>query len=250
MRIILAIVTSLSLVTSAYAETAPAGDVVKPAKIAAQNAPVKAATDDADDSLKVTKNTGGVVDSPLIRNAPLRSDYVMGKRDAKIVMVEYASLSCPHCAHFSNDVLPALEEKYIKTGKMAYVLRPFALNEPALRGAMLLNCVGDSSTEKYYTFARVLFEAQKRWAFDENFLTSLETIASVGGVSKKQFNDCVKDMDREIAVLKIKKEANDELKIPHTPYIYIAGEAYEGEKTVEAISQFIDAKLAALEKKK
>lgn len=235
----------------ATAQSQEAPVVEKPAAIPPQNAPIKPA--DAEDdraSLRVTPDTGGKVRASIIRNAPLRSDYVMGDPDAPIVMVEYASLSCPHCAHFSNTVLPVLEEKYVKTGKMAYILRNFALNEPALRGAMLLHCVGDSSTEKYYTFARVLFDAQPRWAFDENFLSSLETIATVGGLSKKQFNDCVRDMDREIEVLKLKKEAADELQIPHTPYLYIAGEAYEGEKTAEAVSRFIDAKLAEIAPKK
>ena len=215
----------------------------KPKAIAPQNAPIKAVDDDAG-SLRVTADTGGAVRASLIRNAPLRSDYVLGNRNAPVVMVEYASLSCPHCAHFSNTVLPVLEEKYIKTGKLAYVLRQFPLNEPALRGAMLLDCVGESSEEQYYTFARVLFDAQKRWAFDENFLTGLETIATVGGLSKKQFQSCTNDMDREMKVLQVKKDATDDLKIPHTPFFFIAGEVYEGEKTPEAVSQFIDAKLA------
>jgi len=224
--------------------------VANPAPIKAQNEAVKDSDASADDSpLRVTKNTGGAASSRLIKDAPLRTDYVMGKRNAPVVIVEYASLSCPHCAHFSNTVLPALEEKYIKTGKVVYILRQFALNEPALRGAMLLDCVGQSDEEKYYTFARVLFDAQPRWAFDENFMSGLETIATVGGLSKQQFQACVKDMDREMKVLQAKKSANDDLKIPHTPYFFIGGEAYEGPKNVEEISKFIDAKLVSAAKK-
>lgn len=213
---------------------------------AQQNAPVNAPK--ADPTIQTTGGPVTISNSPLIKNAPLKSDFVQGDRKAPVVIVEYASLSCPHCAHFSNTVLPELEKNYIEKGKVAYVLRQFPLNEPAMRGAMLVQCVGESSEEKYYTFSRVLFDAQPRWAFDANFMTGLETIATVGGLSKKQFQDCVNDKDREIAVLEAKKRANDELKIPYTPLVYINGELYEGPKTYGEISQRIDAKLAKIKK--
>src|SRR3954468_7537936 len=98
----------------------------------------------------------------------------MGKPSAPIVMVEYASLSCPHCAHFSNTVLPELEKHYIETGKLRYVLRQFPLNEPALKGAVLLDCVGEQSKDKYFIFSKVLFDAQDKWAFDGNYMSGLE----------------------------------------------------------------------------
>lgn len=217
-----------------------------PTPIAAQEIPV--GMPKPDPTIKEFGNTGGTVRSYLIQDAPLRSDFVLGKRNAPVVLVEYASLSCPHCAHFSNTVLPELEKKYINTGKLAYILRQFPLNEPAMRGAMLLDCVGSSSEEQYYVFARVLFDAQKRWAFDTNFMEGLETIASVGGISKQQFKNCVSDKDREMKLLKQKKTDNDELKIPHTPYIVIGGEAYTGENSVAEVSKFIDAKLAKAKK--
>jgi protein-disulfide isomerase len=203
-----------------------------------------------EESLKITKDSGGKSTSSLITRAPLRDDHVMGKKDAPVVMVEYASLSCPHCAHFSNTVLPELEKKYVETGKLRYVLRPFPLNEPALKGAILLECVGEQSHERYYTFARVLFDAQRKWAFDANHMAGLETIARVGGMSSEQFAGCMSSTEREMKVLKIKKEANDDLKIPHTPYFFIAGEVYNGDRTVEAVSAFIDAKLATAQKEK
>jgi protein-disulfide isomerase len=201
-----------------------------------------------DANLKVIENSGGMSTSPLITDAPLRSDYVMGKDNAPLVMVEYASFTCPHCAHFSNTVLPELEKKYIETGKMRYVLRHFPLNEPAMKASMLAECVGEQSHSRYYVFARVLFDAQSKWAFDGNYMAGLETIANVGGLSKEEFMGCVSNTDREMRILKIKKDATDELRIPHTPYFYIGGEVYGGERTVAAMSQFIDAKLAKLKK--
>jgi protein-disulfide isomerase len=187
-------------------------------------------------------------DSTLIKDAPLPGDFVMGKASAPIIMIEYASLSCPHCAHFNSTTLPELEKKYIDTGKMRYILRQFPLNEPALKGAMLLDCVGEQDKAKYYVFAKVLFDSQDKWAFDANYMTGLETIAGVGGVSKEQFQHCTNDTDREMKVLKVKKAANDELKVPHTPYIFIDGLVYEGDRTIENMSKFIDARLALVKK--
>lgn len=186
--------------------------------------------------------------SALIKDAPLAGDYVMGKDTAPLLMIEYASLSCPHCAHFSHDVLPELQKKYIDTGKLRYILRPFPLNDPAMKGAMLLECVGEQDKSKYYVFAKVLFDAQNKWAFDTNYMAGLETIASVGGLSKEQFQHCENNTDREMKILKIKKQATDELKVPHTPYIYIGGEPYEGDRSVEAVSHYIDGKLAETQK--
>ena len=128
-------------------------------------------------------------------------------------------------------------------GKLVYTLRQFPLNAPAMTGAMLVQCVGQQSDEQYYTFTHVLFDAQDKWAFDANYLTSLQTIAAVGGIDAVQFQACL-NKDRETELLKQKKLANDELKVPHTPYFYIGGYAYEGPKNFEEVSKFIDAQLA------
>lgn len=233
----------LSAAILLFAHTATAQEATP---VAAQNAPVQAKP--VDPTIKETGGKAEIITSPLITKAPLKTDYVLGNRKAPIKLVEYASLSCPHCAHFSKTVLPEIEKKYIKTGKLAYILRQFPLNEPALRATMLVNCVGESSEEKYFTFSRVLFDAQNRWAFDGNYMTGLETIATVGGLTRQQFKNCTDDKDREIAVLENKKLSNDELKVPYTPYIIIDGAVYKGDMTPEAVSQFIDAKLAKLKK--
>lgn len=199
-------------------------------------------------NLKLTKDSGGKSTSSLVLDAPLRSDYVMGSEKAPIVMVEYASLSCPHCAHFSNSVLPELQKKYIETGKLRYVLRQFPINEPALKGAMLVECVGEQSHEKYFLFSKVLFDSQNKWAFDGNFVGGLQTIAQVGGLTPEQFQGCINNTERETRILNAKKQAVEELKIPHTPYVFIAGEVYSGNLNTADVSAFIDAKLASLKK--
>lgn len=186
----------------------------------------------------------GRVNNVLIADAPLPSDYVLGKKTAPIVVVEYASLGCSHCADFSKTVLPDLIKNYVDTGKIRYVLRQFPHNEPAFKGAMLVNCVGEKDHEKYFTFAKVLFDAQNKWAFDGNFASGLETIAGVGGVSKEEFKKCMNDTALETRLLKEKKQAMDELHIEGVPYFFIDGEVYSGDRTLEAVSKEIDVRLA------
>lgn len=184
------------------------------------------------------------VQSRLLSDAPLEGDYVLGKKEAPVTVIEYASLSCPHCAAFHKDALPAIQKNYIDTGKVRYILRQFPLNEPALKAAMLVDCMGEEGgVDRYYTFSKVLFDAQNQWAFDANFLQSLETFASVGGVSKDKFGACINDTQRELKVLKVKKLANDELKIPGTPHFFVNGYRYEGDRSAEAMSKFIDEQL-------
>ena len=188
-------------------------------------------------------------ENPLITKAPLATDFVLGKKDAPVVIVEYASLSCPHCASFSSAVLPDLQKKYIDTGKVAYILRQFPLNEPAFKAAMLVDCVGAKDSAKYYLFSKVLFDAQSKWAFDGDWGNGLETIARVGGVSKEDFQSCIFDKEREKRLLEAKKQATDDLKIPHAPFFYINSEVYSGNHSVEEFSKAIDASLAKKVKK-
>src|SRR5712672_1410926 len=91
-------------------------------------------------------------------------DRVLGKADAPITIIEYASLTCPHCAHFEVDVLPKLKAKWIDTGKAKLVLRDFPLDEPALRAAMVARC---APPERFFGFIDALFQGQNAWARPE-----------------------------------------------------------------------------------
>lgn len=184
------------------------------------------------------------VDSAQITKAPLGTDYALGNPKAPVVLVEYASLTCPHCAHFHRDVLPALTKNYIDTGKLVYVLRPYPLNEPALKASMLLDCIGEQQgAPRYYTFARVLFEAQSKWAFDTNWLSSLQTFAKVGGVSGEMFEQCTTDSGLEIKLLNMKRNATKDLQIDKTPYVFINGHRYDDALNLEKITAYIDSQL-------
>src|ERR1700739_25881 len=90
-----------------------------------------------------------------------KDDRILGNPDAPITIVEYASLTCPHCAHFANDVLPEIKKEWIDTGKAKLVLRDFPLDEPPLRAAMIARC---ASPDRFYAFADTFFASQDKWA--------------------------------------------------------------------------------------
>lgn len=217
---------------------------------AAFASPVLAGSDTPKDAQKApgapAPHIAAPVNSDLLRNAPLPEDYMLGKKEAPVTVIEYASLSCPHCAHFHNAVVPTLEKEYIESGKVRYILRQYPLNEPALKAAMLVDCVGEEGgAERYYTFAKVLFNAQDRWAFDTNFMSSLATFASVGGVSKEKFTACTSDPAREKKILQQRKSAEAELKVNRTPYVFVDAVTYEGNIDAKDFSAALDAALSA-----
>lgn len=172
---------------------------------------------------------------------PQADDVILGDKGAPVTLIEYASLSCPHCAHFHNDVLPELQKRYIDSGKMRLIHRPFPLNEPALRAAMVTFCGGP---EKYHAFLKTLFAQQEQWAFDPDFKQRLGTIASIGGLSGDAYAQCIADSQIEAKILTIRKEAAEVLKIESTPTFFLNGEKYAGAMTVEALGARIEALLA------
>jgi protein-disulfide isomerase len=192
-----------------------------------------------------------VVESALLTNAPNSSDYALGNPEAPVVLVEYASMTCPHCAKFHKNVLPELTKRYIETGKLVYVFRPYPLNEPALKASMLTDCIAtEQGVDRYYTFTRVLFEAQNKWAFDSNWMSSLQTFAKVGGVPPEMFEACITDSGREIRLLNMKRAATKELGVDRTPMIFINGHRYDDEQTLERVSAYIDFHIDGYQKEK
>ena len=110
----------------------------------------------------------------LMKPGPL-GEAVQGKPDAPITLIEYASMTCSHCANFDTQVYPTLRSKYIDPGKVRYILREFPLDRLAAAGFMLARCAGD---DKYFAMVDVLFKMQGQWAFVQDPLPALLAIAS------------------------------------------------------------------------
>ena len=159
-------------------------------------------------------------------------DRVLGKPDAPVTIVEYASLTCPHCAHFATDVLPKLKEKWIDTGKARLVMRDYPLDEPALRAAMIARCV---PADKFYAFIDTLFGAQRQWVLSKDYKADLARLALLGGMSKKQFDECLANKSIEDKVLQSRLTATEQLGINSTPTFFINGNKFDGAPEFDAM---------------
>jgi protein-disulfide isomerase len=168
--------------------------------------------------------------------APTKEDRVLGQPGAPITIIEYASLSCPHCAHFAKEVLPKLKEKWIDTGKAKLILRAFPLDEPALRAAMVAQC---APPDRYYPLVEMFFETQDKWVLAKDARAALGRLALLAGIGKKEFDSCVDNKALEDAVTQSRLTASTQLGVNATPTFFINGKKFEGEPSFEAMDQML-----------
>jgi protein-disulfide isomerase len=178
----------------------------------------------------------------LLQN--LRGDYYMGNEFAPVLMIEYASLSCPHCAHFHEAVLDDLIASHIETGKVRYIYRDFPLNAPAFDASKLAMC---ADKDKYFNFIKVLFKSQENWVMADDYKAVLKNIAKLGGISEEDFDKCLNNKEIEKKILKVKQDAIDVLSVQSTPTIFINGIQYKGKHSHEAVANYIDTFLKTSE---
>ena len=167
----------------------------------------------------------------------------LGDENAPVTIVEYASMSCPHCAQFHNDTFDDLKTKYIDTGKVKFVFRDFPLDEPALRGAMLSRCAGKEGSESYLKYLKVLFSTQQNWAPKKNYIEVLSNIAKLGGMKGEEFEACMADKEVETRIMTGKYYAAKFLEIRSTPSFYINGVLHRGAQNMKYLSEAIDGVL-------
>lgn len=194
----------------------------------------------AEQQVIITKKTESIVEAKQELLRDTSGDFYIGNKHAPVLVIEYASLTCPHCAKLHKRVIEPLIKTHINTGKVKYVYRDFPLNAPAMKGSMLARCVGE---QKFFSFIKVLFKSQKKWAFSENYTDILRNIAKLGGLNDKEFDQCMANKEIEDSILKQKKDAIDILEVKSTPTLFINGLEYEGSKTYEAVSSKIDGYL-------
>jgi protein-disulfide isomerase len=169
---------------------------------------------------------------------PRLQDMVLGKPDAKITIIEYASLTCPHCAAFHADILPALKTEYIDTGKAKLIYRDFPLDNLAFAGAILARCGGP---EKYFTFLNVLFAQQRQWATASDPKAALTQIGRLGGVSAEQFDKCLADKPLGDFILQQRLDGNQKFNVNSTPTLIINGKTETGVPSLDELRKKLDA---------
>jgi protein-disulfide isomerase len=169
-------------------------------------------------------------------------DMVLGQAEAKVTIVEYASLTCPHCAAFHANTLPGLKDRYIDQGSVKLVYRDFPLDGLALRAAMLPHCAGP---DRYYGLLGALFARQQQWATAQDPMSALGAIARQAGMSEESFKSCLADKAIEDKVLQSRLEADKSLGVNSTPTLFINGVRYTGALALEQIRAVVDPLIGA-----
>lgn len=166
--------------------------------------------------------------------ADAMKDRVLGNPKAPVTMIEYASLSCPHCADFADNTLPKIEKNFIDTGKVKLIYRDYPFDGPAFAAAMVSRC---APPKRYFEFIKVLFANQDIWARTNNPRAGLARIAKLGGMTDAQFNSCVDNKDLYKALRQRALSAQREFGVHSTPTFFI-----EGKKIVGAQPYMVFAK--------
>tara|TARA_Y100000741_G_scaffold147149_1_gene111022 strand:+ start:64 stop:675 length:612 start_codon:yes stop_codon:yes gene_type:complete len=169
----------------------------------------------------------------------LENDFFIGDPDAPITIIEYASMSCSHCADFHNNTLEDLKTEYIDTGKVRFVFRDFPFNYPALAGSMILRCIPKNVR---YDYMNALYKLQKNWVDGDhaNIRAELYKIMQSGGMQKDEFDTCLADINLENELLEGVMNAQNEFKIRSTPSFIVNGVLYSGNKNIKEFRQIID----------
>lgn len=167
-------------------------------------------------------------------------DVVVGKADAPVTMIEYASMTCTHCEHFHATVYPTLKTNYIDTGKVKFILREFPLDPLATAGFMLARCEGDKRT----AVVDLLFDKQKDWAFVDKPLEALMELLKQTGMSKEAFDACLKNQKLYDNVMAMRDRGSEVFHVTATPTFFVNGEKVTGEMTPQSLSKILDPLLA------
>ncbi len=191
-----------------------------------------------------TKAAAGTDDSTPLKEAPqiAADEMFLGDANAKLAIVEYFSLGCPHCASFHKEILPQLKSEYIDTGKVRLVFRDFPFDQPALAAAMLTRCVPSMA---YFAMVDTLFQQQDAWHI-QNGQAVLTGIAKGAGLDQARVDACFNDTAlRERMVIGI-QEAKAKYEIQSTPSFLIGERKVSGTGAYADFRATIEAQLAKL----
>ena len=168
-------------------------------------------------------------------------DIMVGSDKAPVTVIEYASMTCPHCAHFSETTFPELQKRYIDPGKVRYTLRAFPLDALAAAGFMLARCGGK---DKYMPIVETLFAKQSEWIVKEP-LPALKEIAKQFGIGESEFNECLANQKLLDGIQTVRDNAVQKLGVNSTPTFFVNGKRLVGDISIDQLAKEIDAYLKA-----
>ncbi len=153
------------------------------------------------------------------------ADTTLGQADAPVTVVEYASLTCPHCANWEAGVFPQVRKEWIDTGKIRFVFRDYPLDALALKAAQLARCTGD---DRFWGFLQALFGSQRVWAIAQDPEVELVKIGKLGGIPEDKAKACMSDEKLARSIAESRQHAED-AGVNATPTFFFNGKLVSGE---------------------
>ncbi len=166
-------------------------------------------------------------------------EMIMGSDKAPVTIIEYASMTCPHCANFQETTFPELKKRYIDTGKVRYIFREFPLDNLAAAAFMLARCSGKDDKDKYFALVDTLFRQQRQWAVEKP-IPPLLAIAKQAGFTEQTFNTCLANQQVLDGIESVRKRAVDVFKVQSTPTFFINGTSYPGAMSIDDMAKLIE----------
>jgi protein-disulfide isomerase len=187
-------------------------------------------------ALAQAKKTDPAKMAELLKASAL-GDKVLGKEEAPVTIIEYASLTCSHCAAFHEGTLPALKEKYIDTGKVRLIFREFPFDPLSTAASMIARC---STEQRYFPLVSVFFKQQQGWAGSDKPLDALLAIARQAGFTQESFEACLKDQKIYDGLNEQKKRGAEVHEVTATPTFFINGEKKSGNMPIEDFDKLLE----------
>ena len=169
--------------------------------------------------------------------AEVSDEKVLGDPGASVTIIEFASLSCPHCAEFHKTRFDWLKENYIDTGKVRFIFRDFPLNRPALLGSMVAHCADPS---KYFAYLSLLFKNQEKWAFSQPVEEQLIKLARVSGMGQEKLLNCLQDEALAEKIIQSRLESQNTYNIESTPSFLVGDQLIVGVPSEERLRELIE----------
>jgi protein-disulfide isomerase len=162
-------------------------------------------------------------------------DIPLGAENAPVTIIEYASMTCPHCAAFEVQTFPKLKEKYIDTGKVRYIMREYPLDRLAAAAFMVARCAGP---DKYNPLIETMFAQQQKWAVKEP-IPPLMAIAKQAGFTQQTFEACINDTALLNKVQQMRDRGTQKFKVDSTPTFFINGERHSGAMSMDELDKIL-----------
>ncbi len=221
-------------ITTASTSATPASTEAKPAtgtEVAqATTAPVK---------VELPSSEGSVDAAKLMEPGAL-PEMALGEANAPVTIVEYMSMTCPHCAAFHNNTFEAIKTKYIDSGKVRFIVREFPFDPRAAAAFMLARCAPEG---QYFPMISMLFKQQQQWAAAQNGRDALLQMSKLAGFTQESFEACLTNQKLLDDVNSVMQRGAKDFGVQSTPTFFVNGEHYSGDMSVDVMSALIDSKL-------